>query len=399
MPSPQIKSQQEYYDDFKTEIQARDSALTDFEDGSTNDTYDGIVSTAMRELTLIVSDKFAKTYIDGANGPEITGGPDDLQTLLVDHFGDAFARPGASDAVGDVTFTRPTAVAGAVLIDAGTIVKTGPNANGVAQRYTTLLPVTMGIGILTINASVEAIVPGSDGNADPTLVNIIETALTDNTIVVSNAAKFTGGAPQMDDADYRQFARNLIETIKGATIAAIEAAAKTVPGVELASTIEATKVVIEFNPATNLPVPGARFFRIPYPTLYIADANGGASNALLTQVRTAIKPVRACGVFINLAGATALLMNWSAQLTINPSGPNFATLSVDPTMIIDSMENYINLLPIGTGFVRATARAAILAIWGPAGTNDLTDFTNVTPVGDITATPTQKLKPNVVGVS
>ena len=126
----QVPSQQDLYDLYKNEIQSRNPSLTDFEEGSKLDSIGGGLSVAGAEIVKSIVDLFAKTYFSTANGPEVTQGSDDLELLAVDHFGDAFARPAASPAIGNVTFSRPTIAAGNVVIPAGTIVKTEKDANG-----------------------------------------------------------------------------------------------------------------------------------------------------------------------------------------------------------------------------------------------------------------------------
>lgn len=398
----EIQSQQELYDIFQTEVQSVDPALTDFNDGSTNDIFAGVTSSAVREIELIITDLFNKTFIDLAQGPdENGGGADDLQTLAVDHYGDDFARPGATPAIVDVTFSRPTAAAGACTILAGTIVKTAVNANGVAQRFATLIDETLGIGVLTINASVQAQVAGSDGNVNIGQINLIETALTDATVVVTNAAAAVGGAPAQDSPTYRETIKNKLQTLAGATLAAIEAKAKTVAGVETATAIEQEMVVIEFDIGTNLPKAGAKYFYIPNTILYIADANGTASQGLIDAVVAAIATTRAAGVRVPVLGASAFAVNWTAVVTLNPSGPNYSTLSVNTQQIKDSMSVYVKGLPIGSGFLRSAATAAMMAIYGPAGTGDLVTngFQTVVPTGDIAAVATQKLIPGTMGTA
>lgn len=391
-----VLSVSELLEIYINEIKANSPDLTDFNEGSINDVEGGATSTGVHEVMSLIIDQFKKTFFDSADGPEVTLGPDDLQTLAVDHFGDQFKRPLAQKAIGVVTFSRPTSAAGNVSILAGTIVKTPADASGNSQRYVTIADVLM-VGT-SINASVEALVAGRDGNVDSAVCTVVESALTDPTVTVTNAQPFSGGAPIMNDADYRQFIRNLIESIKGATIAAIEAKAKTVSGVVNANIVEIEKVVIEWNIGTEMPI--GTYFRIPYATLYIADANGGANAALLAAVKAAIETVRACGVRIFLSGATPFTLAWTGQITLNPSGPNFAALSSDPDPIIQTMIDYIAALPTGTGFDVSDANAAILAIWGPAGTTDLVSggFTTVNPSGDVAGVAATKIIPGVVSI-
>lgn len=388
----EVPSQQELYDLFKNEVQSRNPDLTDFEEGSKLDSIGGGLSTAGAEITKTIVDFFAKTYFATANGPEVTGGPDDLEFLAKDHFGDTFARPAASPAIGNVTFSRPNTDAGNVLIPAGTIVKTPKDANGESQRFATESDVTL-TG-LTIQASLTAVVAGIEGNVLSNQITVIESALTDPSVTVTNPLAFTGGEAVATDAEYREFIRLKIETLRGATKAAIEAAALNVPGIETATAIESLQTVIEWDIGGSMTV--GDYFTIPRAKLYIADVNGTASQPLIDAVILAVLAVRAFGVRIDVYAATPLPVDWTASIVLNPGGPNFAALSVDPTPIVTTMEQYIRDLPIGTGFDRGLAKLAIMAIWGPSGTNDLTDFNTSVPSGNISATATQKLLPDDV---
>lgn len=388
----EVPSQQDLYNAYKNEVQARAPVLTDWVEGSKNDSMAGAVAVAGQEVLRLIISKFNKTFLATAHGPEVTGDADDLEFLAVDHWGDSFARPGATPAIGTVTFSRPNTDNGNVLIPAGTIVKTDKDANGEEQRFATLSDVTM-TG-LSINASVQAVVAGDDGNVNADTVINIEDALTDPTVEVTNALAFAGGDNEYDDAEYREFIRNRIEIIRGATKAAIEAAANLVPGVEIAIAMENLKTVIEWNIGTGTPIGSP--FKIIEAKLYIADINGAASQALIDAVVLAIDPIRACGVKIEVIGAVAVPLDWSAMYSLNVSGPNFAALSVDSTLIEESMAQYLQNLSIGDDFDRSVAKAAILAIWGPSGTNDLTDFVINTPIANVVTGDDQKLVPGTM---
>ena len=390
----QLPSQQELYDLFRDEVQNRNPNLTDWEEGSKLDSLGGGVSVAGQELLKKMVEFFAKTYFSTANGIEVTGTTDDLEFLAVDHFGDTFARPQGNAAQTVVTFTRPDATGGAGTILAGTIVKTVKDANGREIRFAVASDVSVSGVALSVNASVEAVEVGTEGNVNANTITVIESAIFDASFSVTNALAATSGQDVLTDAEYREFLRNKIETLRGATKAAIEAAANNVPGVEIATAIEFLQAVKEWDIGGNMAV--GEYFYIPRVKLYIADANGTATAPLIEDVEDAIDLVRACGVRVEVLGATALAVNWSATITLNPSGPNFAELSTDTTKIVASMTEYIKNLPIGTGFNKITARAAILAIWGAAGTDDLTDFQSTIPTGNISATEVQKLVPGTI---
>jgi hypothetical protein len=396
-----ILTRQEFYDRYITELQSQAAALginiSDTSEGSIVDLLAGVTAMMLSEMSELTVTEFAKTFFDSADGPEVTGGDDDLQTLAVDHFGEDFERPEASKAVGTVTFSRASSGAGDCTIPAGTVVQTAANSNGVKTRFVTQSDVTM-TG-LSISASIEAETAGTGGNVLSGTINSVASTLTDPTIGVTNADATSGGEDEEDDATYRQTIRNKIKQLKGATLAAIEAAALDVPGVVTATAIEKLLTVIEFNVATGLPKVGATYFGLPYAYLYVADANGTANSALVALVQTAIDKVRAAGVQVRTFGATAVSLNWTASVTLNVSGPNFAELSSDKSKIEATMTQYLAGLAIGTGFDRATAEVAILAVWGPSGTNDLTAFTTTTPSGNVAVGATYKVIPGTVTVA
>lgn len=389
-----LRSFKEFYDSCLIELQSQRPDLTDAEAGSLIDIICGVIANSASEVSQIVVDEFKKTFFSTADGPEITGGRDYLEELAVDHYGETFKRPAAVKSTGTITFTRPSAGPGNCTIPIGTVVKTVQSATGSSVRFETVAQVIM-TGT-TINASVRAIVAGVEGNVQPSTVTQIESTLTDSTITVNNSAAFTGGKAKETDAEYRETIRLLLESLKGGTKAAIEAKALTVGGVELATATEFLMYAKEWNIISSVTI-GA-YFGIPRARLYIADANGTASQALINDVKAAIETVRADGVKVEIIAAAALSQAWTASITLNPSGPNYATLQSDTTLIKDLMIKYIQDLPIGATFSRATAKAYILAVYGSAGTNDLLSFSTSVPSGDVSPSANQKLIPGTMSI-
>lgn len=442
-----LSSQQQLQNIFIAKVQAKLAALTDTLDGSVLDGLSGGYSLAGMELQRQTILAFNKTFIDLANGPEITGGADDLQTLAVDHYGAAFARPQAVEATDTQTFKRPTNGAGLIDIPAGTTVQTQPDANGNVQQYTTNNDVKLfnnGAQIFTLSSSqsvttgavyqdangknytvngtiasqtalattgttlppasgtltkqsgtgpstltyssvsapdclvtvgITASVAGAAGSASVNTINVIEDSLLDATITTGNAGNSTGVDAQSDSV-YRETIRNLIVSLRAAVKAAIQAAALTVPGIVSATPVEIEQAVVAWsiglNTPLNSPIAGIyQYFLIPLVTLYVAQSSGPATPTQISLVIAAINPIRAFGVNITVVGASTVTVNWSMHLTLNPSGPNFTTLIGNTSTIVQAMTNYIATLGTGVSFVRQNAEAAILALFGPKGTNDL----------------------------
>lgn len=395
---PAVKSRQEFYDIIITELGNQTELITDTSVGSLTDIIGGITAQALSEVSQLAVEEYAKTFFETANGPDVTGEEDELENLAVDHFGDSFARPSATKAVGTVTFSRDNADAGEVSIDAGTVVTTAANSNGEKIRFVTTAAATMGAVATSVDVAIEAETAGTSGNVAIGKIVEIETTLTDSSIGVTNAAAMSGGTNRETDAQYRETIRNLLQSLKGATLAALQATAAAVSGVNTATAIEENVSVIQYDIGAEAIADGAEFFRLPYAKIYIAGSDGTANDALVALVQTAIDAVRAAGVKVEVIGATALSLNWSASYTLDPEGPNYDTLSSDPTLVEDSMTAYVTGLAIGADFDREAADASILAIWGSAGTGDLTAFETQTPVGDISVDANEKLVPGTVEV-
>lgn len=393
----ELKSQSELYDIIKDEIIAQNGDLSDFSVGSMLDVISGAFSISLNEITELIVSEFSKTFFDTAHGISVTGNTDDLNRLAVDHFGDRFKRPIAVESTGSVTFTRLNTDAGDVVLAIGTVIKTTKDSNGEEIRFKTTEAKTL-TG-LTIDATIEAFVGGADGNTDIGEVKVIETSLTDSSVTVSNSAKLAGGANEQTDPEYRETIRNLIQSLAGATKAAIEGAILAVPGVSIATLLEENQPVINYDIGGGQIEAGASFFRIPNPIAYIADVNGSFSQALIDSVEQAIFPVKACGVNIQIRGAVAVLLSVDMSITLNGGGPNFSELSQDPQKIIDSMEEYMKALSIGVGFTKNDAKTAMLDIWGSGGTNDLSNLTINSPVGDVAILSNQKIIPDGVTIS
>lgn len=385
-----IKTQQEFYDIYKGEVNALAPEFTDFSEGSIHDILAGAISVALNEISELVVSEFAKTYFDLAEGS-------DLDRLAVDHFGSTFSRPSASFATGSVLFSRATIDAGNVTIPVGTIVKTLKNSSGVEFRFETTEEVLM-TG-LSVSAQVKAIVAGVSGNVLTGKITVIESALTDSSVTVNNTSVFAGGKEALTDAEYREFLKAKILSLAGATEAAVKGAALSVSGVSMVALITRERVVIDYDIANDQILAGSTYFRIPYPVLYIADENGNSSAGLIQLVKDAIFPIKAAGVKIEVLGAVAVSINWTASITLNASGPNYSEFQSDLSKIEDSMREYINdKLTIGDAFNKVTANNYIMSIWGPAGTNDITSFSSSIPSGNVSVNANEKLIAGTVSI-
>lgn len=398
-----MKTIQELVEQFTTETLSRSTKITDTNEGSILDGLAGAAAYVTSELQRILLDRFNATFFDTAKGPASTGGAgttDDLQTLATDHFGADFARPGAVEATVSLAFTRPTAAAGACTIPAGTIVKTEKDSDGEEVRFETTEEVILTSGggsDLSITADANAVVGGIAGNVGAGTLTVIESALTDSTVVVTNSLAATGGLDTYQDAEYREYIKNKLETLRQAIQASIEAAALTVTGIFSATAVSAEQPVALFDPTTQDLDPSivisasgprlVRWFYLPHAKLYVADATGTPSASQLAQVEAAIEPVRAFGVYIEVLGASGQALNWSIVVTLDPGGAHYTDFQAgDFTIVENWMAAYINAFDIGDGFDAAAALTALKAAWGtvaiggdPAGPLDFAAVTSPNP--------------------
>lgn len=392
------QSAEEFLQIYTDEVIAEADDLTDFSEGSIHDIIGGAFTLCLNEISELTVSEFTKLFFNTASGPEITQGEDDLQNLAVDRFGDNFKRPGASSSSVTLTFSRANTDNGNVVIPIGTIAKTEKDLNGNEISFTTLEAATL-TG-LSVNVSARATTTGTGTNVDPGLIVVIESALTDSSVVVSNAAKAAGGGAAESDAEYRETIRSLIDSLAGATKAAIKGALLAVPEISFVTLLEINMPVIEYDIALDDIKAGSSFFRIPFPVTYIADQNGASSPELIALAQEAIAGVKACGVSVNILGATSQSFSWNASITLKPTGPNYTELAQDPQKIIDTMIEYIDSgIDISSGFIRSQANAQILNIWGPNGTNDLESFITNLPSGNVVGAPGVKLIADNVGIS
>lgn len=396
-----VKSQSEFYDQYRDEVIALAGELTDFSDGSMHDVVAGAFTTCLNELSELIISEFTKTFFSLASGTEAQGGSgdvDDLEALAIDHFGSGFARPEAQPSTGEVVFSRANTDGGDVFIDVGTIVKTQKDANGEEIRFSTTESGTMTGLSLTLN--IEAVDAGVKGNITSTgKITVIETTLSDPIVVVTNNSNTAGGTNELQDPEYREFITNKIVSLAGATEAAVKGAALAVAGVAIVQLTTLERVVIDYDIGNDEILAGATYFRIPYPVLYIADSDGNSSDALIESVKNAIFLVKAAGVQIEVKGAVPIAFNWTASLTLNAGGPNYAELSSDLTKIIETMTEYVNsVLSIGQGFNKADANTYVMSVWGPSGTNDITSFSSSVPSGNVSVAANEKLIANTIQI-
>lgn len=270
--------------------------------------------------------RFKATYLDGAEG-------DDLTTLADDHWN--VQRKLAIEATGEVTFNRATAGAGAGTILAGTVVETDTGVQFVTDSDVSYGASETGDKTVTTTA----ILAGPGGNVDPTSITKISSDIFDSTITVTNAARMAGGADAESDPDLRARVRARPSTLQRGTLAALEYAAINVPGISLATATD--------DENTGL------------VSVYVSDSSGGSSPTMVTKAAAAVKSYKCAGSSVTVIGAglvtlTGIVVDLSVRT------------GVDKTQIAQSAKDAIvarlNKLRIGESATMAQLLQAVLNV-------------------------------------
>lgn len=107
-------------------------------------------------------------------------------------------RKTAVKATGNVTFTTPGIKSYAITVPSGTMVKTG-GIDGV--YFVTTEQVVLTAGNLTVNAPIEAMIAGEDGNVNASTIDELPNPIDD--LTVNNTSATTGGVDEEDDDTFR----------------------------------------------------------------------------------------------------------------------------------------------------------------------------------------------------
>lgn len=326
---------QDYFAAGRAEAINRRPDLT-FDEGDISEFLVAAVAAMADHLTGYFAGRFKATYLDGAEG-------DDLTTLADDHWN--VQRFEASNARGNTVFSRPAGPTPAGTILAGAIVATDKDVNGKEVQYSTDVDVNWGLGDLgPKTVSVTCTVAGIEGNADLNKVKRIVSSTFDSTIVAINStSKMVGGDDAETDPDLRERVRGLPATLRRGTLAAIEYGALTVAGVKRATAVE---------DLDNLGSPTGMV------SVYVTDGSGNSSPTMTTAVATELRNWRAAGVIVNTYGGTLQVVDVTLVLAAR-LGVNTTALA---SKVVAAVTSRMNKLRINETLSRDIIRQATLNV-------------------------------------
>jgi uncharacterized phage protein gp47/JayE len=305
----------------------------------------------------------------------------------------SFGKVSAVGASGYVTFTRSPAIAGDVLIPAGTRVA----VPGSDFTYAVEDNVTMAAGTNTVDAFVVAGVTGDKTNClAGTIVEIVDAV--EGLLTVTNAAGFSNGQDEETIAERKMRFQKWLSTLARSTRSSIYYGALTAQLKNEAGTVteRVTKAVVH-EPCIDDDPPGDP----GYIELYIWNGVGGASVELIQETNkilygytdasgVKVPGWKGAGIAVNVYPVTAELIDVTATITLDGTRLQ-AEVDADIKAAIDS---FFSGLEIAETFIWAKFFQAVIGVRGvadvsfsaPLSNMDVATWSHIFSQGTVTLT-------------
>ncbi|QEL14796.1 baseplate J/gp47 family protein [Limnoglobus roseus] len=357
-----------------TAIQASASAALNFTAGSVLRAISEAVAGVALWLQAIILQVLTLTRAATSSGT-------DLDTWCAD-FG--FFRLSALNSTGQVTFSRFTATAQAVVPINAPVQTTDGTQKFFVTIDTTNSAYSAGLGgyvlpanTTSVNVPVQAVTPGAAGNVHASTVTVITTAIP-NVDTVTNTAAFLNGLDAESDAAFRWRFVLFLASLSKATKAAIASA---VAGVQqgLNSTITENE---DYSGAVDM----------GYFYVVVDDGTGFASSTLLASVNAAIEAVRGFTISFGVFAPSLLTANVGMAITSAP-GYDHATVVGNVGL---ALTNFLNSLKLGVS-VPYTQIASVA--YGVAGVQNVTGVTINSGTTDLSADQKHRVIAGIMTIS
>ena len=269
---------QALYDAGKAEVQARFSRFADWAEGSGLDALIGAGAVLADEVIGVIVNLFRVNFLDGCEGAEI-------DAWAADRYGTNITRKAANAAVGEVTFTR-TGTTGNLAFFSGFQVS-GKDDDDTTITFQTTQPTVIPDGSTSVTVAAACTTAGTLGNVTAAFIDTLVSSISDSTVTVTNADRFTGGTAEESDAAFKARLRRYPATLSKATGSALKEAALSVPGIEYASVDESSMLAADGG--------------IVY--VYVGDPDANSNTTLAALAQTAVDATRAAGIYVVVQGA------------------------------------------------------------------------------------------------
>lgn len=256
---------------FEDEARSKDSRLTDWSAGSSLDAVAGGGAVLADEVIGLALARFREVFFSTAEG-------DALTALAWDRL--RLERPAAQAAAVPLTWTRSDTTS-AETIPRLTRVK--GEVDGETVTFEVVSDATLDVGEATIETRAVCMVEGRSGNvADGVLTEIVDSFTGSENYTVTNAERAVGGMAEATDAQFRTLIAAYWDGLIRGTVAALEAGALQVGGVEFVTVDE----------SNARPEDGG------YVSVYVGDPDARANGILTDLVEEELVNWRAAGILV-----------------------------------------------------------------------------------------------------
>ncbi len=236
----------------------------------------------------------------------------------------------------------------------------------------------LGAGIASVTVPVKAVTPGSAGNVQAGIINLLATAIA-GVDTVSNTAPLGGGLDAESDAALRvRFSSYLASRARGTPLA-------------IGNAILSVRQGLDYTLQENTSPTGES--QIGSFVVTVDDGSGSPSSLLIATVADAVEAVRPIGSLYIVQGPTLITANVTLTITTAPSAVHSAVTA----NVGSALGAAIAALPIGAPL--PWSRLTQLAY---AADPNVTNVTNVllnSTTADLTPTPSGLIKPGSIVVS
>ena len=317
----------------------------------------------------------AASFLDTADGTA-------LDRLVFDRYG--LVRKPAAAALGTVQFTSAAGAASTFGIPENTLLTT---SDGV--QFQTTEPVTFPISSNgPISAPVRSVLAGATQQVRASTIVAVVSPIggAPADLAVANALATSGAADPETDNELRERARRFFTTVQRGTLAAIEQAARNVPGVRYATAFEDVNQFGIQSGYVSLVVTDQ--YTDTLATLSVVPpAYEAQSQVLAQQVALAVDQARAAGIYVATLVAQVVLQPVTLRLRVK-AGFDSAAVTLQARAVCVQV---VNALPPGAVLTVAALDSALANVQGLYFVGDEV----IVPAATIAPTPLQVLRTNL----
>lgn len=324
------------------------------------------------EISGQLADLSAALFLDSAR-------EEDLDRLVFDRYG--LVRKPAAASIGSIEFSTSVASPTTFALPAGIIVQTAGGLQFITTESSIFNVGTVG----PVVVAVRSILAGSDQDAKSGAVNSVVSTIpgSPNDLAVTNSLATVGGDDAETDDSLRERARRFFTTARRGTVAAIEAAALNVPGIQTANVFEVLDAL--GRPARLLQLVVADAFTEQFVNFDAVPPRFEVqSQAITTQVTAALSDVRPAGTFVQVIVANTVIQPIQLALTFQAG----ADVNDSALQARAAVTNFVNALPSGDPLIIQALLNVIEIVPGLRFTGDEV----LSPAGDVIAAPLQLIR-------